>query len=96
MRRTLASCFPLAGRWANLPADVVERFKHFESRAGFVPNVALLLANRPAEFRGFFALHDALLSQSSSELSAAEKEMIVVVTSALNRCCIVSRPTERF
>jgi alkylhydroperoxidase family enzyme len=30
-------------------------------KAGFVPNVFLALARRPAEWRAFFAYHDALM-----------------------------------
>jgi alkylhydroperoxidase family enzyme len=38
-----------------------------------------------AEFRAFFAAHDALMDKSEG-LSKAEREMIVVATSAMNGC----------
>jgi uncharacterized peroxidase-related enzyme len=56
-----------------------------------VPNVFLVLAHRPDEFRAFFAYHDALMEKDSG-LSKGEREMIVVATSGLNRCpyCVVA------
>ena len=55
-----------------------------------MPNV-LALAHRPAEFRAFFAYHDALMEKDSG-LSKAEREMIVVATSNANQCqyCVVA------
>ena len=55
-----------------------------------MPNVFLALAHRPAEFRAFFAYHDALMEKDSG-LSKAEREMIVVATSNANQCqyCVV-------
>jgi uncharacterized peroxidase-related enzyme len=60
-------------------------------KAGFVPNVFLTLAHRPDEFRAFFAYHDALMLKEGG-LTKAEREMIVVATSAANDClyCIVA------
>ena len=62
-----------------------------QERSGFVPNVFLVLAHRPDEFRAFFAYHDALMDKDSG-LSKAEREMIVVATSAANECqyCVVA------
>ena len=62
-----------------------------QEKAGFVPNVFLAFAHRPAEFRAFFAYHDALLLRESG-LSKGEKEMIIVATSGVNRClyCVVA------
>jgi uncharacterized peroxidase-related enzyme len=56
-----------------------------------VPNVFLALARRPDEFRAFFAYYDALMLREGG-LSKAEKEMIVVATSAANQCpyCVVA------
>ena len=50
-----------------------------------------MLANRPDEFRAFFAYHDALMEKPGN-LSKAEREMIVVATSATNHCqyCVVA------
>jgi len=76
---------------ADLPEDLRERILAVQEKAGFVPNVFLLLARRPAEFRAFFAWHDALMEKEEG-LSRAEREMIVVATSARNRClyCVVA------
>ncbi len=74
-----------------LPEDVRGRMLAVQEKAGFVPTIFLLLARRPAEFRAFFAYHDALMEKDSG-LTRAEREMIVVVTSAANRClyCVVA------
>jgi uncharacterized peroxidase-related enzyme len=76
---------------ATLPPDVRERILAVQEKAGFVPNVFLKLARRPAEFRAFFAYHDALML-GDGPLTKAEREMIVVSTSALNHClyCVVA------
>ena len=76
---------------SDLPEDVRARILAVQEKAGFVPNVFLLLARRPAEFRAFFAWHDALMEKEEG-LSRAEREMIVVATSARNRClyCVVA------
>jgi uncharacterized peroxidase-related enzyme len=62
-----------------------------QEKSGFVPNVFLTLAHRPAEFRAFFAYHDALMERDGG-LSPAEREMIVVATSAVNDClyCVIA------
>ncbi|MFL6571044.1 MAG: alkylhydroperoxidase, partial [Burkholderiales bacterium] len=64
----------------DLPADLRERILAVQEKSGFVPNVFLVLARRPAEFRAFFAYHDALLLRESG-LSTGEKEMVIVATS---------------
>ncbi|MCB1906113.1 MAG: peroxidase-related enzyme [Rhodocyclaceae bacterium] len=76
---------------SDLPEDVRERILAVQVKAGFVPNVFLMLAHRPAEFRAFFDYHDALM-ESDVGLSRAEREMIVVATSALNHClyCVIA------
>jgi uncharacterized peroxidase-related enzyme len=75
----------------DLPADLRERILEVQHKAGFVPNVFLVLAHRPDEFRAFFAYHDALMLKDSG-LSKAEREMIVVATSGANHClyCVVA------
>ena len=74
-----------------LPEDIRQRILDVQERSGFVPNVFLVLAHRPDEFRAFFAYHDALMDKDSG-LSKAEREMIVVATSAANECqyCVVA------
>jgi uncharacterized peroxidase-related enzyme len=75
----------------NLPEDVRARILAVQEKAGFVPNVFLVLAHRPEEFRAFFAYHDALMDKEGG-LTKAEREMIVVATSAANHCqyCVVA------
>ncbi len=76
---------------ADLPEDIRSRILAVQEKSGFVPNVFLTLAHRPAEFRAFFAYHDAFMEKDSG-LSKAEREMIVVATSAANQCqyCVVA------
>ncbi|MGE0799652.1 MAG: peroxidase-related enzyme [Lautropia sp.] len=76
---------------ADLPLDIRERVEAVQQKSGFVPEVFLKLARRPAEFRAFFAYHDALMLKDGA-LDKAEREMIVVATSARNRClyCVVA------
>ncbi|MDP3084819.1 MAG: peroxidase-related enzyme, partial [Rubrivivax sp.] len=75
----------------DLPADMRERILEVQAKAGFVPNVFLALAHRPAEWRAFMAYHDALLLKEGG-LSKGEREMIIVATSAANQClyCVVA------
>lgn len=74
-----------------LPADLQQRILAVQEKSGFIPNVFLALAYRPDEFRAFFAYHDALMDKPGG-LSKAEREMIVVATSAANGCqyCVVA------
>jgi uncharacterized peroxidase-related enzyme len=74
-----------------LPDDIRARIVAVHEKAGFIPNVFLAWAHRPDEFRAFFAYHDALLEKKDG-LSKAEREMIVVATSALNHChyCVIA------
>ena len=75
----------------SLDADIRARIEAVHEKAGFIPNVFLTLAHRPAEFRAFFEYHDALMLKEG-DLSKAEREMIVVATSALNDChyCVIA------
>ena len=75
----------------NLPEDIRETILAVQEKSGFVPNVFLALANRPDEFRAFFAYHDALMEKEGG-LTKGEREMIVVATSAHNQCiyCVVA------
>ena len=85
------SRFPVP-EYADLPADIQLRFKEVQEKAGFIPNIFLTLSRRPAEFRAFFAYHDTLMDKETSGLSMAEREMIVVTTSARNQCqyCVIA------
>jgi uncharacterized peroxidase-related enzyme len=84
------SRFPVP-RPEDLPDDLRERIEAVAEKSGFVPNVYLALAHRPDEWRAFFAYHDALMEREGG-LSAADRELIVVATSAANDClyCVVA------
>ena len=80
-----------------LPDDLKAKILEVQEKAGFVPNVFLALARRPAEWRAFFAYHDALMLKEESgnpngSLTKGEREMIVTATSAVNQClyCVVA------
>ncbi|MFY2859938.1 peroxidase-related enzyme [Mycobacterium sp. THU-M104] len=76
---------------SGLPDDLRVRIQEIGARSGFVPNVFLAMAHRPDEARAFFAYHDAVMERSGG-LSKADRELIVVATSAANRCpyCVVA------
>ena len=76
----------------DLAEDLRTRILEVQAKAGFVPNVFLALAHRPAEWRAFMAYHDALLLKDTGSLSKGEREMIIVATSAANHClyCVVA------
>lgn len=76
----------------DLPDDIRLKILAVQEKAGFVPNVFLALAHRPAEFRAFFAYHDALMLKDTGSLTKADREMIVTATSAKNDClyCVVA------
>lgn len=84
------SRFPV-GSLDDMPSDVRERIAPIAERSGFVPNVFLGMTHRPAELRAFLDYHDALMERESG-LSKAEREMLVVATSAANDClyCVVA------
>lgn len=90
MSDTVASHFPVPDL-ASLPDDVRARIEEVQAKAGFIPNVFAVLAHRPDEFRAFFAYHDALMEREGG-LTKAEREMIVVATSAANACeyCVIA------
>jgi uncharacterized peroxidase-related enzyme len=76
----------------DLPDDLAERVAEVEAKSGFVPNIFLALAHRPEEWRAFFAYHDALMDKETPGLTKADRELIVVATSAENHClyCVVA------
>jgi len=74
-----------------LPEDIRNRIEEVSDKSGFIPNVFMTLAHRPEEFRAFFNYHDVLMEKDGG-LTKGEREMIVVVTSAMNHClyCVVA------
>lgn len=87
----MTSRYPLA-ELKDLPDDIRKAVLDVQEKAGFVPNVFLALARRPAEWRAFFAYHDALMLKETGSLTKGDREMIVTTTSAANRClyCVVA------
>ncbi|MGJ7507027.1 peroxidase-related enzyme [Variovorax sp. GT1P44] len=83
--------YPLA-ELKDLPDDIRAAVLEVQEKAGFVPNVFLALARRPAEWRAFFAYHDALMLKEEGSLTKGDREMIVTATSASNQClyCVVA------
>jgi uncharacterized peroxidase-related enzyme len=79
-----------------LPDDIKAKVMAVQEKTGFVPNVFLAFARRPAEWRAFFAYHDALMTPEAvgrtSNLTKGDREMIVTTTSAANQClyCVVA------
>jgi len=75
-----------------LPDDLKAKITEIQEKAGFIPNVFLGLARRPAEWRAFFAYHDALMLKEGGNLTKGDREMIVTATSAANQClyCVVA------
>lgn len=76
----------------DLPDDIRAKILEVQEKSGFIPNVFLMLARRPAEWRAFFAYHDALMLREDSHLSKGDREMIVTATSSANHClyCVVA------
>ena len=76
----------------DLPDDIKARVLEVQEKSGFIPHVFLALARRPAEWRAFFAYHDALMLREESGLTKGDREMIVTTTSAANSClyCVVA------
>jgi uncharacterized peroxidase-related enzyme len=87
----MADRYPLA-ELKDLPEDIRTAILAVQEKAGFVPNVFLALARRPAEWRAFFAYHDALMLKEEGSLTKGDREMIVTTTSAANQClyCVVA------
>ena len=75
-----------------LPQDIRAKILEVQDKSGFVPNVFLAFARRPAEWRAFFAYHDALMLREDSHLTKGDREMIITTTSAANHClyCVVA------
>lgn len=76
----------------DFPEDIREKIAEVTERSGFTPNVFRAVASRPAEWRAFMAMHDSLMDRETPGLSKADREMIVVATSAENSCmyCVVA------
>ena len=76
----------------DLPEDIRTKILEVQEKSGFVPNVFLAFARRPAEWRAFFAYHDALMLKEDGNLTKGDREMIVTTTSAANQClyCVVA------
>ncbi|XP_041057110.1 uncharacterized protein si:ch211-175m2.5 [Carcharodon carcharias] len=76
----------------DLPYDIVELMEEVETKSGFLPNIFKVLSYRPVEFRAFFAYYNALMNKETGNLSKADRELIIVATSANNHCpyCVIA------
>ncbi|XP_069782229.1 uncharacterized protein [Narcine bancroftii] len=76
----------------DLPYDIVELMEEVETKGGFLPNIFKALSYRPIEFRAFFAYYNALMNKGTGNLSKADRELIIVATSANNHCpyCVIA------
>ena len=88
--KSIISNYPVA-TFNKLPKDIRDKVKKIQEKSGFIPNVFLALGHRPDELRAFFNYHDVIMERNSN-LTKAEKEMIVVATSSANSClyCVVA------
>jgi uncharacterized peroxidase-related enzyme len=83
--------------WLRVPAEdeaptaAKELFDKASERLGFVPNVLRAYALRPRHLELWNAFYDDLM-RGESALTKAQREMIAVVVSTINRChyCMVS------
>ncbi|MCX6477578.1 peroxidase-related enzyme, partial [Rhodococcus sp. (in: high G+C Gram-positive bacteria)] len=87
----MSTRFPQA-ELTEVPEDIAAKILEIQEKSGFVPNVFLMFARRPAEFRAFFAYHDAIMLKEDSALTKGDREMIVTTISAANKCtyCVVA------
>lgn len=76
----------------DVPTDIRDTILAVQDKGGFVPSVFLLLARRPAEFRAFFAYHDAIMLREESHLTKGDRELVVTSISGANHCtyCVVA------
>ena len=73
------------------PEDLKAYILEVAEKTGFVPNIFLALLHRPDECRAFIAYYRAVMEREGG-LTQAEKEMIVVATSAAWDCpyCVIA------
>lgn len=76
----------------DFPEDIQARIGEVTEKSGFTPNVFRAVASRPDEWRAFMTMHDSLMDRETPGLSKADRELIVVATSAENSCmyCVVA------
>lgn len=76
----------------DFPDDIQEKITEVTEKSGFTPNVFRAIAARPEEWRAFMQMHDSLMDRQTPGLSKADREMIVVATSAQNDClyCVIA------
>jgi uncharacterized peroxidase-related enzyme len=84
------SWFPVPDE-RDLPPDLQRLFAKARERLGFVPNVFRVYSYRPQRLSAWFA-HYRQLHEPTERLSAADRELIAVVTSSANGClyCLVA------
>lgn len=74
-----------------LPEDVEKYFAICREKLGMVPNVLAAYAFAPEKMRAFSTMYNDLMLADST-LSKAEREMIAVAVSSVNKCfyCLVA------
>ncbi|GAA4398256.1 peroxidase-related enzyme [Tsukamurella soli] len=82
--------FPTLGD-DEIPESLRSLFAKARERIGFLPNVFRAYAVRPERFSPWFT-HFSSLHEPTEGLTTADREMIGVVVSSINRCpyCVVS------
>ncbi|MBS7538804.1 peroxidase-related enzyme [Ancylobacter lacus] len=71
---------------ASLPAHLKEIYDDFRRHYGFIPNWLKALSANPDTAYRLVTFYRHLFDPARSHLSAAERELIAVVTSAANHC----------
>lgn len=84
------SALPLPSR-EDVPEGVRRLWDKSEEVFGFVPNVFVAQAYNPEQFQAWWAYFNLLVNKEG-HLTNAERELLAVVVSGINRCtyCVVS------
>jgi uncharacterized peroxidase-related enzyme len=77
---------------SSLPAHVKAIYDKFRSHYGFIPNWLAALSINPDSAYRLVTFYEHLFDPKRSHLSAEERELIAVVTSATNHCsyCVLN------
>ncbi|MFA7115809.1 MAG: peroxidase-related enzyme [Bacteroidales bacterium] len=74
------------------PEDIQHILNGAKANLGFIPNVLSALSHHPDELRAFMAYDNAVMHREGSNLTDAEKQLLIVAFSAKNGCiyCVQS------
>ncbi|GFO37938.1 alkylhydroperoxidase ahpd core:uncharacterized peroxidase-related protein [Plakobranchus ocellatus] len=76
-----------------LPPDMQQLMKEYKEQAGYIPNGFKAMSHKPEELRVFVHYFDVVMNgRENGHLTKADKELIIVAVSALNKCryCIAA------